>query len=158
MTKSSTSQKAEPQHYRRIRTQGGLLPGRIGTHLRRAECAVFERLQQVLARSLLTPGEFGILLLIFENEGLSQAELAEAIGADRSTVVALLDRFESRDLVVRLPSPLDRRTHALRLTENGHVLMADLIPLVEAHERKLAARLSPLEQAQLIELLSRIAE
>lgn len=142
---------------RRAKLQHGLLPGLIGSHLRRAESAVFERFQRIVADQNITPSEFGIMLLIYENEGLSQSDLSKAIRADRSTVVALIDRFEERKLAMRTQSPFDRRSHALRLTEQGKAVMDRLIPRVHQHERDIVNRLNRDEQAQLLDLLSRIA-
>ena len=152
-----TSQRIDPNLNRRAKLQHGLLPGQLGSQLRRAELAVFERFQRVVADFGITPSEFGVLLLIHENEGLSQSELGKAICADRSTVVALIDRFEEGHLVVRTPSPFDRRSHALRLTENGRDVMSNLLPRVQEHERRIVARLSTEEQEQLIRLLAKIA-
>lgn len=152
-----TSARISPHLSRRAKLQSGLLPGNIGTHLRRGDQAVFAHFQKALQDVELTPGEFGILLLIYENDGLSQTELGNAIGVDRSTVVTLIDRFENNNVVARHPSPIDRRTHALSLTPAGNQLMQLLIPRIEAHERAITQRLSPAEQLQLIELLSRIA-
>lgn len=158
MTKVETSeQRIDAQLSRRAKLQNGLLPGLIGSHLRRAETAVFERFQRIVADFGITPSEFGVLLLIHENTGLSQSDLGKAIRADRSTVVALMDRFEERALVRRAPSPLDRRSHALELTAKGVQLMGDLIPRVQEHEKAIAAKLTRAEQAQLIEMLARLA-
>jgi DNA-binding MarR family transcriptional regulator len=151
------SQRIDSHLNRRAKLQNGLLPGLIGSHLRRAENAVFERFQRIVADFGITPSEFGILLLIHENSGLSQSELGKAIRADRSTVVALIDRFEERKMVVRKASPIDRRCHALQLTEKGEKTMQELIPRVRSHEKSVAANLSREEQAQLIDLLNRIA-
>lgn len=142
---------------RRAKLQHGLLPGQIGSQLRRAELAVFERFQRIVADCGITPSEFGVLLLIHENEGLSQSELGKAIGADRSTVVSLIDRFEERSMVVRTPSAFDRRSHALRLTESGRKIMEILIPRVHEHEKRISARLTAEEQEKLMELLGKVA-
>jgi len=142
---------------RRAKLQHGLLPGLIGSQLRRAELAVFERFQRIVADFGITPSEFGVLLLIYENEGLSQSDLGKAIKADRSTVVSLIDRFEERRMVMRTPSPFDRRSHALRLSEEGRKVMDSLIPRVHEHERAIVSRLSREDQAKLIELLGKIA-
>jgi DNA-binding MarR family transcriptional regulator len=150
-------QRIDASLNRRAKLQNGLLPGLIGSHLRRAELAVFERFQRIVADFGITPSEFGVMLLIHENSGLSQSDLGKAIKADRSTIVALIDRFEERKLVVREDSPFDRRSHALRLTEAGQKMMNALIPRVHEHERAIAAKLTRADQAQLIELLSRIA-
>lgn len=158
MSGDSTVHKPIDAHLsRRAKLQHGLLPGLIGSHLRRAESAVFERFQHIVADQGITPSEFGILLLVYENEGLSQSDLSKAIRADRSTVVALVDRFEERKMLKRTPSPFDRRSHALRLTELGRGVMDRLIPRVHQHEREIVSRLSSEEQSLLLELLGRIA-
>ena len=118
---------------------------------------MFERFQRIVADQGITPSEFGILLLVYENDGLSQSDLSKAIRADRSTVVALVDRFEERKMLKRTPSPFDRRSHALRLTELGRSVMDRLIPRVHQHEREIVSRLSSEEQSLLLELLGRIA-
>ncbi len=153
---ATPSPRIDPNLNRRAKLQHGLLPGQLGSQLRRAELAVFERFQRVVAEFGITPSEFGVLLLIHENEGLSQSELGKAINADRSTVVALIDRFEERLMVLRTPSPFDRRSHALKLTDTGRSMMEALIPRVQEHEKRISARLTAEEQQMLITLLGKI--
>jgi DNA-binding MarR family transcriptional regulator len=96
-------------------------------------------------------------VVIDANPGLSQTQLGNALGIDRSTVVAVIDRLESRGLVARQPSPNDRRSHALHLSDSGKATLRRLIERVRAHECEIARHLSPDEQARLIELLGRVA-
>lgn len=156
MSAPEDTPSSHAQLSRRAKLQNGLLPGFLGSALRRAERAVFRAIQRVLENSNITPGELGILLLILENEGLNQAGLGNAIGSDRSSVVGLIDRLEHASLVRREPSLLDRRSHALSLTPQGAALVKRLLPKVAAQERSLASRLTQAEQQQLIELLGRI--
>lgn len=141
----------------RDRLSHHILPGKLGTRLRKAESAVFDALCRLLRPERLTPGEFGLLLILHENPGLNQSDLAREIELDRSSVVTLIDRFEQRGLLERIASPLDRRTNALFLTASGQTLLDRLIPKVMEQERQVIARLSGQEQAQLLELLARIA-
>lgn len=104
----------------------------------------------------ITPGQLGVLLLIGENPGLSQSDLGAALGIDRSTMVAVIDRLEGRGLVIRAPSPTDRRSYALQLSAEGSALLERLIPQIEAHERMIAGDLSAEERAALIGLLRRL--
>ena len=109
---------------RRARGRGsrpdpGLLPELIGYNLRRAQVAVFQDFQASMAEFDITPGQFGVLILIRQNAGLSQSELGGALGIDRSTMVAVIDRLENRGLVIRAPSPTDRRSYGLRLSAAG---------------------------------------
>ena len=135
----------------------GPLPDLIGYNLRRAQIAVFQSFQAAVAPHDVTPGQFGVLIMIMENEGLSQSDLGTAVGIDRSTMVAVIDRLESRGLVVRAPSPNDRRSYALRLSDKGTELMQELIPRIQAHDRGMVKDLSAAETTQLIDFLRRIA-
>src|SRR5687767_13988095 len=104
----------------------GLLPSLLGDALRRAKAAVYADLAGTFTRAgeALTPGEFGLLVLVERNGGLSQMTLARALGIDRSTLVPILDRLQGRGLVVRRRSPTDGRMHALALTPNGTKALA----------------------------------
>jgi DNA-binding MarR family transcriptional regulator len=125
--------------------------------LRRAQVAAFQNFAEVVGASELTPGQFGVLVVIDANPGLSQTRLGSALGIDRSTVVAVIDRLESRGLVVRRPSPHDRRSHALHLSEEGAGVLKRITERVLAHEQMIAAKLTEAELATLIELLDRVA-
>ena len=135
----------------------GLLPSLLGYALRRTQVAVFQNFTEVVGASELTPGQFGVLVVIDANPGLSQTQLGNALGIDRSTVVAVIDRLESRGLVARQPAPNDRRTHALHLSDSGKTTLRRLTERVRAHERQIARHLSAEERARLIELLKRVA-
>ncbi len=135
----------------------GLLPDLIGYNLRQAQVAVFEDFVTAMAAEDITPGQFGVLSLIEANPGLNQSDLGAAMGVDRSTVVATIDRLEKRQWAARRPAPGDRRSYALELTPQGRRLLQELKPRVKAHERRIAAALSEAEQRLLIDLLQRIA-
>ncbi|MBP9878148.1 MAG: MarR family transcriptional regulator [Alphaproteobacteria bacterium] len=135
----------------------GVLPGLLGYNLRKAQLAVFQSFQNAIAPYDVSPGQFGILVLISENPGLSQSELGNAMGIDRSTMVAVIDRLETRKFVMRQGSPYDRRSYALQLTPEGQELVSKLVPLVKQHEDSIASELSKTELNQLIDMLARIA-
>jgi len=135
----------------------GLLSSLLGYNLRRAQVAVFQNFTEVVGAAELTPGQFGVLVVIDANPGLSQTQLGNALGIDRSTVVAVIDRLESRGLVARQPAPNDRRSHALHLSDAGKTTLRRLTERVRTHERQIARHLSTDDQARLIELLWRVA-
>lgn len=136
----------------------GLLPSLLGYMLRRTQSAVFGDFAATFARAgeALTPGEFGLLVLVERNAGLSQMALARALGIDRSTLVPILDRLQARGFLVRQRSPTDARTHALALTPAGDKALTRFARLVRAHERRIASGLSPVETRTLIELLEKV--
>ncbi|MCX7366907.1 MAG: MarR family transcriptional regulator [Alphaproteobacteria bacterium] len=136
----------------------GLLPGLLGYALRRTQSAVFADFAATFVRAgeALTPGEFGLLVLVERNTGLSQMALARALGIDRSTLVPILDRLQARELLVRHRSPTDGRTHALALTSTGTRALAKFASLVKAHEKRIASGLSAAETRTLIALLDKV--
>lgn len=134
----------------------GMLPSLIGYHLRLAQVAMFRDFRKALGEYDITPGLFGVLVLIEANAGMKQTELARAVHLDRSTVVNVIDNLEAMKLVERRAVEGDRRSKALYLTATGKSVLQKLKRLVLEHERRLARNLSAAEREQLVELLERI--
>jgi DNA-binding MarR family transcriptional regulator len=91
------------------------------------------------------PRELGVLSVIAASgAGRAQNELASAIGMDRTTMVAVIDDLESRELVERHRDPRDRRRNVVTLTAAGAVLLRDA---EAARVRAEEAFLAPLDGA-----------
>jgi DNA-binding MarR family transcriptional regulator len=135
-----------------------ILPNLVGYQIRRAQLAVFQDFMEAMSAHSITPGQFGVLVLIDANQGLNQSQLGEAMGVDRSTMVAVIDKLENAGYVLRQTAPNDRRSYALKLSKAGVTLLSQLRPAVLNHERNLTASLSGDEQRQLIDSLKRIAD
>lgn len=134
----------------------GILPTLTGYQLRIAQVAMFRDFAVTLGDFDVTPGLFGVLVIIEANPGLKQSELARAAQLDRSTVVSVIDNLERRGLVERRPAENDRRSNALVLTDSGGELLRKVKRLVADHERRLVAQLSEDERVTLVDLLKRI--
>jgi DNA-binding MarR family transcriptional regulator len=63
--------------------------------------------------------DFGVLRVLIAKDPQSQQQVAEALGVDRTTMVALLDTLEAKGIVTRRPDPKDRRRNVVELTERG---------------------------------------
>src|SRR5581483_2239535 len=98
----------------------------------------------------------GALLIVDEHPGINQSDIAAILGADRSTLVRLVDQLEELGLVVRKPDPADRRSSVPTLTDEGRTAIARALPRVAASEEELAASLSEEERTTLLALLRRI--
>jgi DNA-binding MarR family transcriptional regulator len=116
----------------------GPLDRRIGYLLRRAQIAVFKDFFAAFEVYDIRPGQYSILTVIERNPGMKQGEVSAALGIKRANFVAMIDVLETREFVRRDPTPGDRRSYALRLTEKGARLMTELHALSERHERKIA--------------------
>ena len=83
------------------------LDGLLGYQLRRAQGAMHRDFMAAVADFGLTQKQAAALWLIQANAGVSQAEVAAALGMDRATMMAVTDRLEDRGFVIRKRS-LDR--------------------------------------------------
>lgn len=134
----------------------GLLPGLIGYQLRMAQIAMFRDFATGLGEFDVTPGLFGVLVIIEANPDLKQAELARATHLDRSTVVSVIDNLERRGLVERRAALNDRRSNALRLTAEGATLLRKLKRQVNVHEKRLLQNFSEAECETFRALLQKV--
>ena len=81
-----------------------MLPELLGYHLRLAQRAIFDDFAQSMAELEVSPGLFGLLVIVEANPGLKQTELADAAQLDRSSLVPALDKLEERGWVARRAS------------------------------------------------------
>ncbi|WP_306212534.1 MarR family winged helix-turn-helix transcriptional regulator [Actinoplanes sp. RD1] len=63
--------------------------------------------------------DFGALRVLSGREPASQLQVAQRLGIDRTTMVALLDELERKGVVARRPDPADRRRNIVELTDQG---------------------------------------
>jgi DNA-binding MarR family transcriptional regulator len=88
----------------------------------------------------------------------SQAELADALGIDRSNLAAIVAELCDRDLVVRTRHDVDRRRYVLRLSRAGEQLLRRTDGAIAGAEEGLLAPLDPKQREQLYALLRRLAD
>jgi DNA-binding MarR family transcriptional regulator len=101
----------------------------------------------------LTPPQFGLLSFLWQQDGLTQAELSEKGQVDRSTVGGLIDRLERNGLLERRQHPQDRRAYRIYLTERGKALESVLTACAGRSLQRLTAGLSEGEVKELRRML-----
>jgi DNA-binding MarR family transcriptional regulator len=136
----------------------GVLDELLGYQIRRAQTRLFAHFQSQLEQLRITPGQFGLLILIAENPGITQVALARAVGIERATLGEFIDRFEREKLVERRMLVGDRRSYALHLTKRGELFVTTAVPAVQAHEAQFTDHLSATERATLLRLLTKLAD
>lgn len=150
--------KTKPESAPQPVTEPEVLHSIIGYALRRAQVAVYSDYARTISEFEVRPAQFAALAIIAANPGLTQTALAGTMGIDRSGAVSLVDALEGRGFALRMPAHGDRRSYAIMLTASGQAMLNRLVELVGEHDRRMTARLSQRERAQLVELLRRIYE
>jgi DNA-binding MarR family transcriptional regulator len=74
----------------------------------------------------MTRAQWGILIWLGRQPGISQKELSELLEVEPITVARLIDRLEKRGMVERRPDPRDRRIWRLHLRRPAHAVLGEI--------------------------------
>jgi DNA-binding MarR family transcriptional regulator len=88
----------------------------------------------------------------------SQAELADALGIDRSNFAVIAAALSDRGLVERTRDAVDRRRYVMQLSRSGERLLRRTEGAIAAAEEELLASLDQEQREQLYALLRRLAD
>ncbi len=72
----------------------------------------------------LTPPEFGILEVLYHKGPLPLQQIGEKVLISSGNITYAVDKLEQKQLLVRKPSPYDRRVIFAELTPQGHEMLA----------------------------------
>lgn len=89
----------------------------------RTNLKVHRALNQLLGELELSLAQHEILVTIRRNPDLKQRELADRLHVIKSNATALLQKLETRGLVIRTSDPDDSRINRLNLTRSGYALV-----------------------------------
>ena len=92
---------------------------------------------------------------------LPQIELANRVGVEGATMVAMLDRLASSGLIVRVPSAADRRVKLVTVTPDGAKLYDKVRTEADTVRRQLLGGIDPtllLAATELLEALQNVVE
>lgn len=95
---------------------------------------------------------------LWQNDGQTQAQLAEQLAVEPPTVTKMLQRMESAGLVTRKPDKQDRRAQRVYLTAKGKRLRQRVDKLLNKLANQTIDGLSARQQATLRSMLDRITE
>ena len=96
------------------------------------------------------------LHFIYENPGITQAELAELNAKDRNVIVKTIDRLEKNGWVNRVRSTDDRRAFTLFPTEAGEAIIHRYWDKLVRRQKEALSMLTEEEQRTLDALLEKV--
>ncbi|MFV3129398.1 MarR family winged helix-turn-helix transcriptional regulator [Niveispirillum sp. KHB5.9] len=115
-----------------------------------------KRFDQRLRFTGSTRAQWHAIFKISKQEGMKQAELADALEVEPITLTRLLDRMEEGGWVERQADPNDRRARLLFLTDKARDALGPMRLLAEEIFEEALAGLDPAEREQLMHLLMRV--
>ena len=108
-----------------------------------------------IAPAGVAPGAWYFLRVLWEEDGLTQRELAARIGMQEPTAVIALRGMEQAGWITRIRSAEDRRKVHVHLTQPGRALREALLPEARAVLGAATQGMTEEERATLLSLLRR---
>ncbi|HHX82522.1 MAG TPA: winged helix-turn-helix transcriptional regulator [Pseudomonadaceae bacterium] len=130
-----------------------VLESKIGFQLRMTDRMVNKEFAHDVG---MTPVQFSVFSLVATNPDLSQVEIAEALGMDKASTMAVVHKLEVAGLIRCEIASHDKRMHALQLTPTGKRRFPQTNRKVIAHEDAFSNRLTKKEQEALFVYLAKI--
>lgn len=152
---ANLKRREQPEEFEAPELMFAELDSLLGYQLRRAQGAMHRDFMAAVAEFELTQKQMATLWLIQANAGVSQVEVAAALGMDRATMMALTDRLEDRGFVIRKRSSIDRRRQELYLTPAGQSTLRKCKSRIAAHEVKFREMFTAAELASLVDALKK---
>jgi len=107
---------------------------------------ISRRAREKLVAHGVTPMQYAVLKVLWEQDGQSGAELGARLVIDSATMTGLIDRLEASSLLNRRPDACDRRIQRLFVTEQGKSLQEPLDAAMDQLNREVVRELG--EQAE----------
>ena len=127
-------------------------------NLRRIIQAVDVHSKRIAKETGLTTAQFVALQACERLGEVTTKRLSTEISLSQGTVTAILDRLEAKALIERYRSLKDRRVVHARVTDAGRNTLVNAPGLLQEKFMESFAHMPEGEQAQMIEMLARIAE
>lgn len=99
-----------------------------------------------------------VCIAIYNNPGLSQDDVARALGMDKSSIAKLIAKLMDGQYVTRQTNPQDRREYKLYLDERGEKVTQELVNCLEEFQQNYISSIRPDLLAELNDVLNKILE
>ena len=104
----------------------------------------------------LTVALWPTMMCLWEEEGVTQRDIAEKSKVENSTTTRTLDKLEKLGLVERQADPNSRRSFRIYLTDEGRALRETLLPIPVKVNKEALSSLDLNEQKDMIRLLQKM--
>jgi DNA-binding MarR family transcriptional regulator len=128
----------------------------LGYQIRYAYRIFVKALADELGPHRVTTGQWSALRVLWQEDGLSQVELAQRMMVEKASLTAVLKAMASEGLITRVRNTEDRRKVNIFLTASGRRLKSKILPLIGRINKRATRGLSSAEVQQLRRLLARV--
>jgi DNA-binding MarR family transcriptional regulator len=128
----------------------------LGLLIWQTEHAVERAMDEALSPIGLRVTQGAALMYLYEQPGLSGAELARRLHLTPQSAATLLANFEAKGWAKRTPHPVHRGFRETVLTESGKAILTKSVKIIERINRAIMENVTDQELAQLFDLMERV--
>lgn len=110
----------------------------------------------VLEEHGLTMWGYSVLVALDRSPMRTQAALADAINADKTRIIPVLDGLQKQGYIERHPAPDDRRVRLLSITDAGRSVKDAAQAAIQRGEQRWLSRLAAEDRATFVRLLQQL--
>jgi DNA-binding MarR family transcriptional regulator len=125
--------------------------------LHRTQQFAADRFTSALGDDPITQRQFAVLVAVAAMEGLTQTDLVNATGIDRSTLAELVARMAKNGLLKRTRAKNDARANTVSLTPKGKALFAKALPKVKKADDAIMSLIPKTKQSGFLATLQEYA-
>jgi DNA-binding MarR family transcriptional regulator len=111
----------------------------------------------VLEANGLSMWGYSVLVALDRSAIRTQAALAEAIGADKTRIIAILDELQGKGLIERVADPDDRRARLLAITKDGRRVKEATQDAIQRGEERWLGTLSASDRTTFLRILQELS-
>jgi DNA-binding MarR family transcriptional regulator len=100
---------------------------------------------------------YSVLVALDRSAIRTQTALAEAIGADKTRIIAILDELQQSGLIERVADPEDRRARLLAITKEGRRVKEAAQAAIQRSEERWLGTLSATDRAAFLRVLQQLS-
>jgi DNA-binding MarR family transcriptional regulator len=150
--------KQNVQNASKEKTPPDPLHAHLGYWLRLVSNQVSGSFASALQERQLSVAEWVALNHVETHPDITAASLADAMGMTRGAVSKVLDKLQTKEWLLRTPSPQDSRAQLLALTRSGKRLLPALTGIANDNDDRFFSVLAANERDELRRLLQKLAD
>lgn len=124
--------------------------------LTRALDSVQKSIEKDIRSYGLNTTEFAVLELIYHKGEQPIQRIGEKVLIASSSITYVVDKLEKKNLLLRTPSPQDRRIIYASITDEGRKMMDEIFPVHSRQIQKILGGLDPHEKEDVIMKLKKL--
>lgn len=97
--------------------------------LSRTTQAVHKRSSEIFKKGGLTTAQFAVLEALYHKGPLNINQIIQSVLSTGGNMTVVINNLEKEALVTRCPSPDDKRSFVIEITEKGRACMREIFPI-----------------------------